>query len=127
VRPLTSVDLASITGCDDPERARIILAARCLGDEREPGNPPPAAVDAVSECLARCDPQAEALLATDCPGCGHRALVSFDIASFLWAELAAEARRLVQEVDALARRYGWCEADIALGSARRRLYLEMAG
>ena len=128
VRPLTSIDLAAIAGCDDPDRARAILAARCLGDEPEPGGLPPETIDALGECLARCDPQAETLLDMVCPGCGHAWQLGFDIASFLWTELAAEARRLLQEVDALARRYGWREADIlALGSARRRLYLEIAG
>ena len=128
VRPLTSVDLASIAGCDDPDRARSILAERCLGDGLEPSTLPHEAIDALSECLARCDPQAEALLDMGCPGCGHTWQVDFDIASFLWTELAAEARHLLQEVDVLARRYGWREADIlALGSARRRLYLEIAG
>ena len=128
VRPLTSLDLASIAGCDDPDRARSILAERCLGDGLEPSTLPPDAVDALGACLARCDPQAEALLDMGCPGCGHTWQLDFDIASFLWTELAAEARRLLQEVDVLARRYGWREADIlALGAARRRLYLEIAG
>jgi hypothetical protein len=127
-RPLTSVDLAAIAGCDDADRARSILAARSLRDEPESSGLPPEAIDALSECLARCDPQAEALLDMSCPGCGHTWQLDFDIASFLWTELAAEARRLIQEVDVLARRYGWREADIlALGAARRRLYLEIAG
>jgi len=45
---------------------------------------------------------------------------------FFWAELAAEAKRLLREVDALARAYGWREADIlALSSQRRHAYLEL--
>jgi hypothetical protein len=128
VHPLTSIDLAAIAGCDDPDRARAILATRCLSDEPEPGGLPPETIGALGECLARCDPQAETLLDMVCPACGHACQLGFDVASFLWTELAAEARRLLQEVDALARRYGWREADIlALGSARRRLYLEIAG
>jgi hypothetical protein len=128
VHPLTSIDLAAIAGCDDPDRARSILATRCLRDEPEPGGLPPETIDALDECLARCDPQAETVLEMVCPACGHACQLSFDVASFLWTELATEARRLLQEVDVLARRYGWREADIlALGSARRRLYLEIAG
>ncbi len=128
VRPLTSVDLASIAGCDDAELSRSILAARALRDEPESSGLSPEALDALGECLARCDPLAEALLDMVCSGCGYAWQLDFDIASFLWTELAAEARRLLQEVDVLARRYGWREADIlALGAARRRLYLEIAG
>jgi hypothetical protein len=128
VHPLTSVDLASIAACDDAELSRSILAVRSLRDEPGSSGLSPEAVDALGECLARCDPQAETLLDMGCPGCGHAWQLDFDIASFLWTELAAEARRLLQEVDVLARRYSWREADIlALGAARRRLYLEIAG
>ena len=127
VHPLTSVDLAAIAGCDDPDHARAILATRCLGDEPDADGLMPETIDALSACLARCDPRAETLLDMVCPACGHACRLAFDVASFLWTELAAEARRLLQEVDALARRYGWREADIlALGSARRQLYLEMS-
>jgi hypothetical protein len=49
----------------------------------------------------------------------------FDIASFFWTEIAAEAKRLLGEVHILASAYGWREADIlSLNPLRRRFYLE---
>jgi len=66
-------------------------------------------------------------LAVTCAGCGARAIAEFDIVSFLWQEIAAEARRLAREVVALARAFAWREADVlALAPQRRRLYLELA-
>ena len=127
IRPLTSADLAAIAGCADPDQARALLATRCLLDRPRQGTLPPEIIDEVAVCLAACDPHAEMLLDMVCPDCAHSWQVVFDIATYLWSELAAEARRLLQEVDALARRYGWREAEIlAMGSVRRRLYLEMA-
>ena len=78
-----------------------------------------------AEMSAR-DPQAEVLLDLTCPGVRREWQAVFDIAAYFWAELAAEAKRLLREVDALARAYGWREADIlALSPRRRQAYLEL--
>jgi hypothetical protein len=62
-----------------------------------------------------------------CPACRCEWQGLFEIATFLWAEVRARARRLLQEVDAIARTYGWSEADILrMTDARRQLYLQMA-
>ena len=72
------------------------------------------------------DPQAEVLLDLTCPACGASWQTVFDIAAYFWAELTAEAKRLLREVDALARAYGWREVDIlALSPGRRQAYLEL--
>ena len=53
-------------------------------------------------------------------GLRHRAL--------LWSEIHAWARQLLRDVHALARAYGWREADIlALSPTRRGIYLELLG
>ena len=50
----------------------------------------------------------------------------FDIVSFFWAEIDAWARRVLREVNVLARAYGWRESDIlALSPVRRQIYLSM--
>ena len=50
------------------------------------------------------------------------------MAEYLWKEVLIEARRLLREVNALARTYHWREADIlALSPRRRQAYLELAG
>ena len=51
-----------------------------------------------------------------------------DIAPALWAEVQAAAERSLLEVDALAREYGWSEAEVmALPHARRAAYLQLVG
>ena len=50
-----------------------------------------------------------------------------DVGAFVWAEVRARALRLLQEVDALARAYGWTEAEVlALGERGAAAYLELA-
>ena len=75
--------------------------------------------------MGAADPQAEITFALDCPGCGQGWNALFDVATFFWSELAAEARRLLREIDAIARAYGWSERDIlGLSAGRRQSYLE---
>lgn len=76
--------------------------------------------------MLECDPQAEVLLQLTCPSCQREWMITFDIVSFLWIEIHAHAKRLLQEVHTVARAYGWHEADIlALSPVRRQFYLEM--
>jgi hypothetical protein len=82
---------------------------------------------AIAAELAAMDPQAEMLLDLSCPTCRHAWQAVFEIITFFWTEIRVRARRLLQEVDALARAYGWAEGDIlAMSEARRGLYLQMA-
>ncbi|PWU06707.1 MAG: phage baseplate protein [Terriglobia bacterium] len=80
------------------------------------------------EAVAQADPQADIRLAIECPECGFKARVPFDIVSFLWREIEDFAIRTLREIHALASAYGWSEDQIlALGPVRRRCYLEMVG
>ncbi len=130
-----SRDLAAILGSTDRSAARLLLVRRCLtsaGQTDEDGadhmeHLTDSGISTVAAQMAERDPQAESQLELLCPACGHSWQVAFDIASFLWAELSAQAKRLLGEVDALAHAYGWPEADIlSLSAARRQAYLEMA-
>lgn len=87
----------------------------------------PAQVErALASEMAKNDPQSEVLLALRCAHCGQDWNALLDIVRFLWTELSTCAERLFQEVDALARAYGWTESEILqLGPARRRRYLEL--
>jgi hypothetical protein len=86
------------------------------------------AVERVASLLAEADPQAETLIDLTCCACHHRWQVLLDIENFLWVKIQALAKRLLREVHALARAYGWREVDIlAMSSVRRHGYLEMAG
>jgi hypothetical protein len=135
LRPLDSHDLAAAAALGEVQAARQELLTRCLLSAEHAGAPVAAAAlpeevgERISAALAEREPQAEVLLTLRCqnPGCQHQWEALFDIATYLWTEVAAAARRLFYEVDALARVYGWREADIlAMSAARRRQYLSMA-
>ena len=109
------------------------LLALCVspGDTMNPhataGAHTPSMRAAIAAELAALDPAAEIFLELSCPACAHGWPALFDIENFLWTEIRARARRLLQEVDALARVYHWNEAGIlGLSETRRGLYLEMA-
>ena len=104
----------------------------CVVEARRESVPVPATdlaaaeVAALSAALAEADPGAELLLELQCPACERGWWELLDVATFLWAEVEVQARRLLREVHVLARAYGWREADVlALSPRRRRLYLEM--
>jgi hypothetical protein len=137
VRAPNSLDLAAVADAPDAGAARARLLARCAtvvtpdgagGAPLDVAGAPPAVLDQVETALAGLDPQADVILALECPACGHAWDLVFDIAEFLWQEIAAAAVRLAGEVHALARAYGWREPDIlALSPARRQLYLSLVG
>lgn len=127
-----SLDLRAASECPGLDEARKLLLERCVEREGQPGVPvedlPESTVEQIASCLAHADPQAETLIDLTCCACQHAWQVLLDIEGFLWAKVRAMARRLLQEVHALARAYGWREHDIlALSAVRRQAYLEMAG
>jgi hypothetical protein len=122
-------DVAAALRDPDPWRA---LALRCIVDARYEGcavadpDLDNTTLARVAAALAECDPQAEILLDYECPACGRSGRTLFDAPAFVWDEVRAQARRLLTEVAALARAYGWREADVvAMSPARRRAYLEL--
>jgi len=83
----------------------------------------------IAEGLARQlgeqDPLAHIELVLRCPECGHGWSEPLYLIDMLWAEIAALASRLTQEVAHLAHAFGWREADIlAMSPRRRQRYLE---
>lgn len=128
-----SRDLAAIAGCANDETARRLLIERCLVKITKKEVPIASnelseeAIRQSEQAIAEHDPQSEILLALSCPECGTEWQMLFDIVTFLWAEIAANAKRLLQEIHILATAYGWTETDILeLSDARRYIYLEMA-
>jgi hypothetical protein len=127
-----SQDLAAIAGCQDVATADSLLLQRCLLQANHHGTPvsydrlSPVVIDQLAEQMVAADPQAEILLNLNCAACGHQWQSLFDILSFFWTEISAQAKRLLREVHLLARFYGWREADILSMSAfRRQLYLDL--
>lgn len=128
----TSLDLEAIAASKNAEVARHILAQRCVllvyrnGETLEMDRLPETIVEALADHMSEYDPQADVEIALSCLACGHQWQTTFDIVSFFWTEICAQAKRLLREVDILARVYGWREADIlSMSAARRQAYLEM--
>lgn len=133
-RLLNSEDLAAIVGLTDVDVARLRLIERCLVEAKQDGQSlalsdlPEAVLAALVDAVIERDPQAETRFQLTCPACDHHWSALFDIVSFFWTELSARAQRHLFEVHALARAYGWREADIvAMSDARRGFYLGWVG
>jgi len=133
-RTPNSRDLAAIAKCNDASRGPGLLLNRCIvtvkraGKETPHNTLPDSVTRALAQAIEQADPQAETLLDLTCPECGHGWSILLDIAEFLWTEIAAKARRLLQEVHLLALAYGWQQDEILeLSTYRRRRYLEMIG
>ncbi len=127
-----SLDLAAIVGSSDVVAARDLLVLRCvlrvIQDGLEVGveTLSEAAIAALAEQMEKRDPLAEIRLAMHCSACGRDWHMLFDVVSFFWTELSAQAKRLLRDVHTIARVYGWREADIlCMSTVRRQLYLEM--
>lgn len=130
----TNEDLLAAEACSSADEARELLLGRCVVEARRGGDPISAGElsgderAAVEEALAEADPRAVITLSVACPGCGHQWRELFDVARFFTEELGVHARRLLGEVHALARAYGWDESAIlSLSARRRRTYLSMVG
>jgi hypothetical protein len=116
-----SRDLAEAAGASDAVSAAKTLLSRC-----QLAGPRDESVErAIDREIARLCDASSLELGMACPQCHHEFLVPVDIGRFLWQEMAAYAQRLLGEVDALASRYGWLEADVlAMSEQRRKRYLE---
>jgi len=122
----TSRDLAEAARETDCRTAAIRLIERCLVGTGESPGWSEEDLEEVGERMALADPMAETRLALHCPACGNKWNETLDIASFLWAEIEARAKRLLWEIHTFASAYGWTEAEIlSLSETRRSFYLEM--
>jgi hypothetical protein len=136
LRPISSADVVAAAsldaGSDGAALLERALLERAVVELERDGEP--VAIDelddamreTIASALADCDPLAEILLDLECPSCATAWSLPFDAATYLHAELATAARRLLADVHAIAGAYGWSEAEIlALSPARRECYLEM--
>lgn len=136
-----SIDLMSIVTCVDSEQAHKQLLTRCIQSVTKASENatrlvswesdfqlPALLQEAIVKRMAESDPQANTQLVLTCPECGHTWNAAFDIVTYLMEEIHCWAKRILQEIHALARAYGWREADIlAMSPTRRRAYLELLG
>lgn len=126
-----TTDLAAASTAPTLAEARARILERCVLEALREGEPvaaaalPEAAVDALQRAMMARDPQAEVLVEVTCPSCRHAWQTLFEIAAMTLAAVRAQAQRLLDEVHALARAYGWTEdAVLSLSARRRRHYLE---
>ncbi|MGD9527258.1 hypothetical protein [Pseudonocardia sp.] len=123
---------ADVRAVRDERDPWLALARRCVvtaeldGAPRAAADLPTEVAQEVDAAMSGLDPQAELTLSMDCAGCGNRWDGRFDIGTYLWREIEVAGRRLLGEVDVLARAYGWSEdAILALSPGRRRSYLDL--
>jgi hypothetical protein len=132
VRAPDSRDLAAVVRAGNPEEGLRALLLRCVeawrsGEAIDPEAWPAELVAEVGERMGALAPGADLNVAVSCPDCGHGWSAAVDVVEHLWSQLSLRARGLLREVDALARAYGWSEAEIlGLGETRRRAYLVLA-
>jgi hypothetical protein len=124
-----STDLLHILRIKETQLQEAALVQRCLVQAEPPVEAPdisPELIEAFSAAVGRHDPQADINFRLQCPGCSREWEAMFDIVQYLWLEIQEAALRVLQEVYALARSFGWSENDILSMSRRRRhLYLNM--
>jgi hypothetical protein len=127
-----SLDLAEVAECRDVETACDLLVRRCVvqvireGAAVDWSELPALAKEKLAAHMAEQEPQADVVLDLHCPACDHQWQTVFDIVSYFWAELNAEAVRLLYDVHTLALAYGWSESDIlSMSDTRRQYYLGM--
>lgn len=120
----SSRDLASIAAeADTSSAARHLLQRLCVTGTPDQWTDELEAL--ISRALDDADPCLDLALDLVCPGCDHTWSAAFDVGGFLWEEIDVRARRLLDEVHALARSYSWSERQILeLSETRRRAYLE---
>jgi len=131
IRCPNSRDIAEAATSQHISEVKQTLFARCITPIGPTNSQFQGVADSVKTALAAelivLDPQAEILIDLSCPACEHTWQGLFDIVAFFWAEIHVKAGRLLQEIDVLARTYGWAEAEILhMTNTRRALYRDMA-
>lgn len=87
---------------------------------------PESVLDALSQEMEALDPGASVSFALDCPQCAARWQAPLDVGEMLWRKVRAAAERVLLDIDALARAYGWTEREVLrLSPLRRAAYLQM--
>lgn len=122
-RPVTTNDLIAASATEDDVEAAELLVTRCLhGATADPDTRA-----ALAHALADADPLAEVMLDTVCTECQAPFVAEIDIARHALATFERKAATLLADVDVLARRYGWTEAEIlSVPAHRREHYLALA-
>jgi len=107
------------------ERTPLVLAAAGLLVDSRPDVLDDEATQALDAALAQRDPLRELSVETACPECGASARQLVNLEEQLLGAFASTQRRLLGEIETLARVFHWREADIAdMPAWRRAFYLD---
>lgn len=113
-------DLIAAAGAAD---GAAVLRRECVREEALPAR----ALARVQVAMERLAPVLAGELAGACPDCARPIGARFEARRFCLRELRDRARFIYEDVDALAQRYHWPEAEIlALPQGRRAQYAELA-
>ena len=130
----TAGDLAELSTSGSATEAREALLSRCVRSVTHHARALTWAdlgesiLDRLGDLMRQADPLAEIQLSLTCSHCGKTAKPLFDIVTYLCREIDVWAARIVDEVHAIAREYGWTEETILnLSPERRQLYMERIG
>lgn len=126
-------DLRAASGrsADDAGFVQALLhrcVSRCEheGSVHPPHELPPSVAQALSQRMEALEPGASVSFDLTCPDCQQAWAAPMDPGAVLWSELQTRAERLLLDVDALARAYGWSESQVlALSPTRRAAYLQL--
>lgn len=127
-----STDIATASSDDNGEDFTQLLLDRCVLACTREGNYvsvrqlPAPVLDALSQHMETLDPGASVSFALECPHCDTHWNAPLDVGQLVWQKVQAAAERLLLDVDALARSYGWTEPEVlSLSPLRRAAYLQM--
>jgi hypothetical protein len=116
----TAADQLAVAGLPDPAEAlvqRCVQPALLAAGKR-------LQVEMAMESMA---PALSNELIGACPECGAEAHIYFEVRDYCLSELRQYAAFIYEDIDVLARRYHWTEADIlAMPRNRRMIYAEFA-
>jgi hypothetical protein len=127
-----SNDISFALERERPEVSDKLIMLRCIIEAWESGRSiqqeklPESIMEKISLKMEHLDPQANININLKCPECENEWTSQFHILSYLWTEINHWAINMMQDVDSLAREYGWTEEEIfRLSAFRRQTYISI--
>ena len=103
------------------QEVESLLLRRCTEDREWPEGKV-----AFEELLEQVAPLIDLELVASCPECHHVQKIQFDIQTYLLGALVAERRKLLSDINCIARAYSWSLDEIlSLSRSDRRLLVEL--
>ncbi|HMG73689.1 MAG TPA: hypothetical protein VK582_09320 [Pyrinomonadaceae bacterium] len=102
------------------KEAELVLLKRCVLDSEEDIDP-----EAVQQAMSDLAPVLDVDLNAECPECGAKQSVRFDVQFYLLRALEQQRKQIAREVHRLAVAYGWSLNEIlGLSRSQRKAFVE---